>query len=310
MKSEFFQKLKNNSKINLFKGSIGLIIVFIIWQIIGSIPFVLWISFIYSDEYNNLIFKSEEFGTYFLKFIFTKEPFISYLFLLSNFLIGLGGMLLVCKYYFKINISNLINASKDFNFKKFIFAFLSWIAIISIFFLIDFTSVPTDYQLNSLWLNSSPAYITLIIISVILLSLMQTFFEEIFFRGLLIQVLNYKLNIFFTILTSGILFGLMHLGNIENLYGLSVTAQYFLVGWLFSIITLLTNGIETTWGIHFGNNLFLSLIVTSSNSSIPNLAIINQIVEKYSWQDTILITFILVLYCLIFKLRPKFLDKK
>ncbi len=85
--------------------------------------------------------------------------------------------------------------------------------------------------------------------------LVQTFWEELIMRGYLFQGLSLRFNRpMVPIAVVSLLFGLMHAG-----YGL----ESFLFSCLFSVVacllTLHDNGLERAAGVHFANNLLLSL---------------------------------------------------
>jgi hypothetical protein len=60
--------------------------------------------------------------------------------------------------------------------------------------------------------------------------------------------------------------------------------QYILFGLLFGITTILDDGIEIALGAHAANNVFLSIMVTSSSSVLQTPALYEQH-NIYPWMD-------------------------
>jgi hypothetical protein len=101
----------------------------------------------------------------------------------------------------------------------------------------------------------------------------QASFEEIFFRGYLMQgfgLLSKKPVI--PLLSTSIIFALMHFFNGTDLkMSLIFVSSAFVIGLMFGIIALGENRIETAMGTHIANNLFVALIYNSSDSGLGNL---------------------------------------
>ncbi|MBP2033324.1 membrane protease YdiL (CAAX protease family) [Clostridium algifaecis] len=122
-----------------------------------------------------------------------------------------------------------------------------------IFFLNSLMTNFTNFQnfIKNFQLNQ---FLILLILSIISLPI-QSYFEELFFRGYLLQFFGVKFKrIAVTIIINSILFGLFHIG-----YGLSNFISSFLFSTVVCIITLRTSGIEAASGIHTANNLVIAL---------------------------------------------------
>jgi membrane protease YdiL (CAAX protease family) len=98
----------------------------------------------------------------------------------------------------------------------------------------------------------STVVLTLVALSVTGL-FFQTYWEELFFRGYLLQNIGRKLNNpLVTSMIISILFAFAHLG-----YGLGSFIHSFLFSWMTILLTYKNQGIEQAVGIHFINNLLL-----------------------------------------------------
>jgi uncharacterized protein len=117
---------------------------------------------------------------------------------------------------------------------------------------------------------SLPAFIPVLVVALLMLPI-QTWYEEFFIRGWLLQGLGLATRSpMISLLLTSVLFASLHLFNPEaQAYGiLAVLPQYLLPALMFGAITLLDEGQELSMGMHFVNNLFGTIIITSSNSAI------------------------------------------
>ncbi|MDR2967817.1 MAG: CPBP family intramembrane metalloprotease [Methanobacteriaceae archaeon] len=133
----------------------------------------------------------------------------------------------------------------------------------------------------------------------------QVIFEELFFRGYLIQGLSLKIKSpILIILISSIIFSLGHIFNggdnlIFMIQNVSITV---IIGIIFCGFTLVDNGIELATGAHLANNFF-TFVITSSKGNLGNFNNIIQTVNIDPVLDTIfmiisllVLSFILFLY--------------
>ncbi|BDH79670.1 MAG TPA: CPBP family intramembrane metalloprotease [Methanothermobacter sp.] len=111
------------------------------------------------------------------------------------------------------------------------------------------------------------AYPFLFIISLTIF--FQAGFEEIFFRGYLLQALNLSVRRpWLAILISSVIFAIGHWGNQLTLMGnLNIFIDTFIFALVVAVITVLEDGVETAIGIHTANNMFCALIVNDGTSS-------------------------------------------
>ena len=117
---------------------------------------------------------------------------------------------------------------------------------------------------NYVWNFDKQKFMTFALIAVLLIPL-QTSFEELLFRGHMIQGIGIhtKSRAAALIITS-VLFGLMHIANPEvGELGYGILAYYIGTGFLFGIITLMDEGLELVLGFHAANNLIGALLVSA-----------------------------------------------
>ncbi|MEO6305507.1 MAG: type II CAAX endopeptidase family protein, partial [Bacteroidia bacterium] len=191
--------------------------------------------------------------------------------LLSMFAFALFGLYVVVKKIHHKAFITIITAYNKIRYKRFFFAFLVWGGLVITVTLASFIINPGEATLQF-----KPGSFFLLLIVSLLLMPIQTSSEEIIIRGYLMQGLAilFKNGIFPLIITS-LLFGFLHMDNPEvKEYGWLVMLPYYsLFGAFLGMITLLDEGLELALGVHFANNLFSSLLITTPNGVLQTDAI-------------------------------------
>ena len=213
------------------------------------------------------------------------------------FAIFLGLLLLWVKYVHRQPLVALITTRPSISWKRFWFAFGLWGSITIATTCIDYLFIsPNDYIWNFQWIP----FLKLLVIVVLFIPL-QTSFEEIFFRGYLMQALGLAMrNAWFPLIFTSITFGLMHIANpeVEKL-GYSLLIYYIGTGLFLGITTLMDDGLELTLGFHAANNLFTALLVTSDWTVFQVPSILRDISEPtlgFSIWMPLILCFPLLLY--------------
>ena len=222
------------------------------------------------------------------------------------FAIFLGILLLWVKYVHRQPLTALITGRTRIDWKRFWFSFLLWGGVTVGITLIDYLFIsPEDYIWNFQWIP----FLKLLSIVILFIPL-QTGFEEVFFRGYLLQALGLTVrNKWFPLLTTSLLFGLMHIANpeVEKL-GYSLLIYYIGTGIFLGITTLMDDGLELALGFHTANNLFTALLVTSDWTVFQVPSVLRDISEPtlgFSIWAPLLLYFPLLLYIYAKKYRWK-----
>lgn len=154
---------------------------------------------------------------------------------------------------------HLITAASHINWKRILKGAGLWFIIIGCAFLIDVIISPTSVE----W-SFNPAFFILLILSLIIYPI-QASFEEIFFRGYLMQgigLLTKKPAI--PLLVTSLIFAVGHFWNGTDVTsGVGMVINMFIFGITLGIITLGENGLETAIGAHIVNNLFITTVISS-----------------------------------------------
>ena len=166
--------------------------------------------------------------------------------MLFPFLIGLLAFILLIKPLNNRTFKITINGTGKIRWNRFIVSVLVWLILSAIYLFIYLKADPSNFSLN----NVSETLIILIVVAFLLVPF-QAAFEEVLFRGYLMQgfaVLTR--NRWFPLLMTSLLFGLMHAFNpeVEEFGFLTMMPQYVAFGLIFGIITILDDGIEAAIG--------------------------------------------------------------
>jgi uncharacterized protein len=139
----------------------------------------------------------------------------------------------------------------------------------------------------------------------LLLVPLQTAAEELLFRGYLMQGVGLLTRrALVPALASALLFALLHLANPEVGAGLVLmAATYFVLGLLFSLVTIRDGRLELSLGAHAANNLFAALFANYAGSALstPSVFTASTLDSTYSLASSVVIA--AAFYLLLFA-RP------
>ena len=216
-----------------------------------------------------------------------------FLLLLPSAFSFLGIWFVVKKIHFRPLIS-IITSRKKIDFERFKFAFILWSLIsISIFSLEIFFN-PIDYE----WNFDFSKFLILFFISTAMIPI-QSVVEELIFRGYLMQGFSFFFkNRLLPLLTTSVIFGLLHILNPEiQKLGYGLLIYYIGTGLFFGIVTLMDEGVELSSGFHVSNNLVASLLVTADWTAFETYSIFKFTGNPYFSKEVLL--YVLIIYPLI-----------
>ncbi len=201
---------------------------------------------------------------------------------LFPFILAFFTMVWIIRPLHNRSFGTVINGGRKVRWGRMMFSAFIWLAISALWLIYSVRSDPGNFRLN----NTSGTLIVLAVLSVTLIPF-QAAFEEVLFRGYLMQVFAVLArNRWLPIVVTSVLFGLMHSVNPEvQEYGfLTMIPQYIFFGLVFAVLTMLDDGIELAVGAHAANNAFLCVFLTQENSALQTPAMYEQI-EIYPWKD-------------------------
>lgn len=162
----------------------------------------------------------------------------------------------------------VMTGRQRFDWTRAVTGFVFWFAILSITI---FTVLPGEsyvYQFD-------PAKFWPLLFIAVLLFPIQTTLEEVFFRGYLMQgIFLVAGNKVVPLVAVTLTFLFVHYWNPEfsSDDGAGVI-EYFLMSAFLGLITVLDDGLELPCGIHAANNIFLAVILSTSDGSLQTNAI-------------------------------------
>jgi membrane protease YdiL (CAAX protease family) len=210
------------------------------------------------------------------------DPNVGLTMMLFPFIAGLLAFILLIKPLNKRTFKNVINGTGRFRWNRFFVSALIWMILSAIYLLLYLKIDPANFTLN----NKTSSLIILSAISLLFIPF-QAAFEEVLFRGYLMQGFSVILrNRWFPLLMTSVLFGLMHAFNpeVKEFGFFTMMPQYILFGLIFGIITILDDGIEAAMGAHTANNVFLCIMVTNQSSALQTPALYEQL-NVFPWTE-------------------------
>lgn len=206
--------------------------------------------------------------------VYGIEPNVGLLLMIFPFVIGLLAVFLLIKPLNSRSFTSVINGTGAIRWKRFFTSFGIWAMIMAIYLFISLKLDPSNFTLN----NTSVSLLLLAFISVCLVPF-QTTFEEVLFRGYLMQGIgSWTRSKWMPLVITSLLFALMHSFNpeVKEFGFLLMLPQYLIFGLVFGIITVVDDGIELAMGAHAANNVFLSIFLTQKASALQTAALYEQ----------------------------------
>jgi membrane protease YdiL (CAAX protease family) len=156
---------------------------------------------------------------------------------------------------------------------------------------------------QSLTWNFDPRSFGIALILLLVFLPLQVLAEELLFRSYALQGLNARLKKpWLAVCLSGVMFGMMHLGNPEiQEYGMSLLLLYSVLGIFLSAISALDGGIELSFGFHLANNLFAGILVTSKDQALQIPALFTTNSGSMDERSVVFLLVGLMLFFLLFK---------
>ncbi len=241
--------------------------VVIIFNFIGQLPLMLAASY----------FNTGPVASSDIMEIFSGIPKNTLLFLmLLPFAISLLGLWLVVVKLHEQSFRSIISSRTKVDWRRVGFVFLLWGAMICGFTVVDYFMSPEDYEWNFKLLP----FLVMFAVGIIMFPL-QTTFEELLFRGYLLQgFARLTKNVWLPLVLTSVLFGSLHFFNPEvDKLGNWLLLYYIGTGLFLGLITIYDQGTELALGFHAANNFFSSILVTASWTVFETHAILTDTSE-------------------------------
>ncbi len=242
------------------------ILTLVIGQVIGSIPLIVVImkstgGVIPPDPSSLLDFES-----------YGVDPNLGIFLVLLPFVVSMLMFLWLVKPFNHRSVEEVINGTKSIRWNRFYTGFGIMVIVSFVLLMINYAMDPSQYEYQ----YDPKKFWPLVLIGVLMFPI-QSSFEEILCRGYLAQGMAVLTkNRWLVMIVPAIFFALLHSANPEVAeYGFaSAMSNYFLIGFIFALVSVLDDGIELAMGLHSGNNVFLALFVTFDASAIQTPALL------------------------------------
>lgn len=179
------------------------------------------------------------------------------------FFFAMAGLILSLKIHHK-KLVDLVNTTGRVRLSRIFVGFAVWFFIGAIFEAASYYLSPASYTFTFEWQK----FIPLLLISILMLPV-QTSFEELFFRGYIMQGMAAgSRKLWPALIVSSLLFALMHSANPEiGKFGyLPMMTYYFVAGLFLALVTIFDDGLELALGIHAATNIYGATILTYAGS--------------------------------------------
>lgn len=227
---------------------------------------------------------------------------------LFSFTVGFFALLLCVRYIHQKPYISIVTARRKIDWKRIFFGAGIWGALTLITFIVQYATTDS----SEIQFQFEPMrFLGLLAVSLVLFPF-QTSFEELLFRGYLMQwaALLFKYR-WVAVLLTGLLFGAMHGANPEvGAYGMWVAMpQYIFMGLILGYVAVKDNGMEISLGLHLANNILAALTFTSDASALQTSALFKDLNPTASHWDTLMLLVAGVLFIWICNRKYRFAKK-
>lgn len=251
--------------------------VFVVAMSIGSLP--MYIAVLFAKDSNPGVAEQLAANPYDLT-VLGVDQITGMALQLVTFLAAFFALAMLVRPLHERSFMMTINGADTFRWNRFLIAALVWILVSAIYLFVYMGINPDNFSLN----NTTISLLKLGIVALILIPF-QAGFEELLFRGYLMQGLfRIVPRRWFPLIITSLVFGLMHSYNPEVMdYGfLTMMPHYLMFGFVFGVIAILDDGIEAAMGAHAANNFFLTVMVTHKSSALQTPAVF-EMIEFSPW---------------------------
>lgn len=198
----------------------------------------------------------------------TSNPLILMLLVGVTSIVSMLFLFIGVRYIHKRKFITLINTDSRFSWKKMLKGGGVWFGLLTVGVVLSLIIDPSGLEFTF----NPDTFILLLILNFLVFPI-QASFEELFFRGYLMQGFGLlsKKPVVPLIITS-VIFSILHYFNGSyTLLSVDIVLQVFILGLTLGIITLGENRLETAMGVHISNNIFAILIVSNPDNFGVNM---------------------------------------
>ncbi len=266
-------------KNSLWRYVVLIMVVFIASNAVGSLPFLIVHAMASAADPEAFSKISSDSGSLSLPGVDENLMFVLMMF---PFIAGLAAFALLIKPFHLRTFISAVNGTGNIRWKRFFTGAFVWMVLMIIYLVIYQRFDPGNFTVN----NKTASLIVLSLLSFLLIPF-QAAFEEVIFRGYLMQGFAVLFrNRVFPLLATSVIFALMHSLNpeVKEFGFFTIMPQYLIFGLIFGLMTIMDDGIEAALGAHSANNIFLCIMVTHESSALKTPALYEQQII-YPWTE-------------------------
>ncbi len=293
-----------NSKVGLtrwWRWVVGILLILLLWQGVGSIPAIIVCE--YLQQSNIKQFTCDD------SYIISGDSDVLG-FVMSNytFIIGIIGVWITLKLIHRKTLTQVITGRNSFDYNRVFYALFIGLCIQAVLLVVNLLFLESELSFQS----PNPWEYLLFFLFAIVLTPYQSAFEEVLFRGYILQVISLiTKSKYMMVSVSAILFAVIHLGNPEPYeYGFTGYVTFLIIMGAFSAwITLLDGGIELAVGLHAINNLWIFLIANTEISAVSSPALFMVPMDTYGLMPEVPVLIIMnLIFIALFNRKYKWFE--
>lgn len=248
-----------------------LITIILTWgapNVLGIAVIILLLLYFISNKLNSAYFAT-----------LISNPLVSIALVGLTDIVSLLFLYIGVRYIHERKFMSIINTDSKFSWKKILKGGGVWFSLLVLGVIISLLLSP-----NSLNVTFNPTTFSLLLILSLIVFPIQASFEELFFRGYLMQAFGLLTKkgwkrlgtvsyyAIIPLISTSLIFAILHYANGSNtITSIDIVLQVFIMGLTLGIIALGENRIETAMGVHIANNIFVALIVNTASGGFGNV---------------------------------------
>ena len=213
-----------------------------------------------------------------------------------GFALGLAGVWITAHVLHRKELKRFVTGRTSFDFSRYFFGVLAALTVSVVKLLVNRFVVGQEMTFQP----PGGEFLLFLVVAVILVPV-QSGFEEVFFRGYILQgLMQFLRNKVVLAILTGVIFALPHLANPEPWsYGIAPYVTALIAsGLFFGIVVLSDGGLELALGYHAMSNLFIGLVANTESAAIASPSLFLVQVDRYLLFPNVLVDVLILVLAL------------
>ena len=255
---ETFLELARRGRNDWWRYLVSIPLIVVGWFAVALVFYVLLIAYVVADDDPATALDLD-------KGQITGAPLLTFVVLLVGFAGLHASLFAAVRYLHRRPFLSLVTPYRRLSWGRVATGFFVFLALVAAATAVEAALYPGRYKLTF----DAGGFLKFLPFALLLVPL-QTSAEELLFRGYLMQAVGLLTRrALVPAVVSALLFALLHLANPEVGAGLAaVVATYFVLGLIFSLVTIRDGRLELALGAHAANNLFAALFANYAGSAL------------------------------------------